>query len=77
MLARSQEQIMRLWKIHEPPLLSICCITFNHESYMRKAIDSFLMQETEFSFEVLIHDHASTDGIAAIIKAYKKVIPIS
>ena len=44
-------------------LVSICCITYNHEKYIRDAIEGFLMQKTDFPFEVLIHDDASTDGI--------------
>ena len=43
------------------PLVSICCITFNHEPYIRKCLDGFLMQKTNFDFEILIHDDASTD----------------
>lgn len=72
MLDRTQEQIMQNWKVHEPPLLSICCITYNHELYISEALDSFLMQETDFPIEILIHDDASTDSTAAIIKEYEK-----
>lgn len=53
-------------------LVSICCITYNHEDYVAEAIEGFLMQKTDFNFEVLIHDDASTDGTAEIIKKYQK-----
>ncbi|MBQ2822327.1 MAG: glycosyltransferase [Thermoguttaceae bacterium] len=56
--------------IMKTPKLSICCITYNHGDYIRKTLDSFLMQKTNFSFEVLIHDDASTDGTADIIREY-------
>lgn len=59
----------------QEPLVSICCITYNHEDYIRDAIESFLMQKTEFSFEILIHDDASTDRTADIIKEYEEAYP--
>lgn len=51
-------------------MVSICCITYNHEKYIAKAIESFLMQETDFEFEILIHDDASRDSTQKIIKEY-------
>ncbi|OAD20318.1 glycosyl transferase family 2 [Candidatus Thiomargarita nelsonii] len=75
MLERTQEEIMRKWKTHEPPLVSVSCITYNHELYIQEAIDSFLMQETDFPFEVLIHDDASTDNTATLIREYEKKYP--
>lgn len=56
-------------------LVSICCITYNHEKYIRDAIEGFLMQKTDFPFEVLIHDDASTDGTADIIREYETKYP--
>lgn len=55
--------------------VSICCITYNHENYIRDAIESFLMQKVEFPIEILIHDDASTDNTARIIKEYEKDYP--
>lgn len=52
------------------PLVSICCITYNHENYIRDAIEGFLMQKTTFPLEIIIHDDASTDGTAEIIRYY-------
>lgn len=52
------------------PLVSICCETYNHAKYVRDAIESFLIQKTDFAFEILIHDDASTDGTQEIIKEY-------
>lgn len=57
------------------PLVSICCITYNHENYIRDAIDGFLMQKTDFPFEIIIHDDASTDTTADIIREYEKKYP--
>lgn len=52
------------------PLVSIACITYNHEDYIRQCLDGLVMQKTNFSFEIVIHDDASTDATASIIKEY-------
>lgn len=57
------------------PLVSICCIAYNHEKFIRQALDGFIMQKTNFFFEVLINDDASTDNTADIIKEYEKKYP--
>lgn len=51
-------------------LVSICCITYNHEKYIRDAIEGFLMQQTSFNYEVIIADDCSTDNTDVIIKEY-------
>lgn len=57
------------------PKVSICCITYNHVTYIAQAIESFLMQKTTFPFEILIHDDASTDGTSEIIRDYERKYP--
>lgn len=57
------------------PVVSIGCITYNHENFIRDAIDGFLMQETTFPVEILIHDDASTDGTANIVREYEAKYP--
>lgn len=52
------------------PLLSICCITYNHEKYIKKALESFLEQATDFTFEILIGDDASLDKTQEILTNY-------
>jgi len=56
-------------------LVSICCITYNHENYIRETIESFLKQKTNFQFEVLIYDDASTDRTQDIIKEFEEKYP--
>ena len=55
--------------------LSVICLTYNHAAYIRQALDGFVMQKTNFDFEVLIHDDASTDGTADIIREYQQKYP--
>ena len=55
--------------------LSICVITYNHEKYISKALDSILMQKTNYSFEVLIADDCSTDNTPNILKEYEERYP--
>lgn len=57
--------------IYINPVLSICCITYNHENFIRQALDGFLMQQTNFPIEIIIHDDASTDNTANIIREYQ------
>lgn len=56
-------------------LVSISCITYNHENYIADAIEGFIMQKTDFKYEVLIHDDASTDKTPKIIKEYELKYP--
>lgn len=56
--------------INEPPLVSIACLTFNHERYVRECLDGFVSQKTTFRFEIVIHDDASTDSTQEIIREY-------
>ena len=55
--------------------VSIVCNAYNHGKYIKKALDGFLMQKTSFKYEVLIHDDASTDGTAGIIREYQQKYP--
>lgn len=55
--------------------VSVLCITYNQEDYIEQAIKSFLAQKTDFAFEILIHDDASTDGTAQIVRKYERLYP--
>ena len=61
--------------MNDVPLVSICCLSFNHAPFIRKCLDGFLMQETSFPVEILIHDDASTDGTDKIIREYAEKYP--
>lgn len=60
---------------NNPIVVSISCITYNHAPYIRQCLEGFMMQQTNFAFEVLIHDDASTDGTTEIIKEYEARYP--
>ncbi len=55
--------------------VSICCTAYNHENYIRQTLDGFLMQKTNFPFEIIINDDASTDTTADIIREYAEKYP--
>lgn len=57
------------------PLVTIRCITYNHEPFIRRCLDGFVMQKTNFPFEAVVHDDASTDGTADIIREYAEKYP--
>ena len=57
------------------PLVSIVCHTFNHEKFISETIEGFLKQKTDFLFEIILHDDASTDGTKEIITAYYEKYP--
>ena len=59
----------------ETPLVSIFTLAYNHAPYIRQCLEGFLMQRTTFSFECLIHDDASTDETADIIREYESRYP--
>jgi len=51
--------------------VSICMITYNHESYIAQAIEGVLMQQTNFQIELVIGDDCSTDNTFRICQTYK------
>lgn len=75
MINRTEEEIKSGWSLPRAPLVSICCITYNHEKFITETIDSFLMQITTFPFEIIIGEDCSTDGTMHIIKHYEKEYP--
>ena len=57
------------------PLVSIVCLTYNEEEFVRDTFDNFLSQKTNFSFEVLVYDDASQDSTPEIIREYAVKYP--
>ena len=65
----------QVWPERVNPVVSICSTSYNNEIFIRQCLDGFLMQETTFPVEILIHDDASTDNTANIIREYEAQYP--
>jgi glycosyltransferase involved in cell wall biosynthesis len=57
------------------PLVSVSCLTFNHSSFIKQCFDGILSQKTDFPFEIVVYDDASTDGTDKIILEYTEKFP--
>lgn len=55
--------------------VSVVCLAYNHAKYIRRALEGFVKQKTDFEYEVIVHDDASTDGTADIIREYEEKYP--
>lgn len=75
MINLKEKEIMAEWGTDLFPTVSIKCLAYNHEKYIEKALDSFLMQKTNFPFEIVVHDDASTDNTTNIIRQYENMFP--
>lgn len=56
-------------------LVSIRCLAFNQAKFIRQCLEGFVIQQTNFRFEAIVHDDASTDGTADIIREYANKYP--
>jgi len=56
--------------------VSVVCTAYNHSAYLRQALESFVGQRTDFAYEVLVSDDASTDGSAEILWEYAEKYPL-
>ena len=52
-------------------LVSVFCLAYNHEKYIARALDSMVCQQTDFEYEIFVHDDASTDRTAEILREYE------
>ena len=55
--------------------VSVICLTYNHRAFIRECLEGFVRQKTTFPFQVIVHDDASTDGTAEIVKEYAQRYP--
>lgn len=62
-------------KDERPLMVTIKCTVYNHEPFLRQCLDGFVMQKTNFRFEAVVHDDASTDNSADIIREYAEKYP--
>lgn len=77
MIEITQEQVMESWPDGgcDKPIVSIICTAYNHAGYIEDTLDSFIMQKASYPFEILVHDDASTDRTADIIRKYEEKYP--
>ncbi len=61
---------MRIGEPVPPPMLTVLTMTYNHEAYIAKCMDSVLMQQTDFPVQHIVLDHHSSDATASIVAAY-------
>lgn len=72
----SEEDVVASWiNGVDSPTLTVFCIVYNHSEFISDALNGFLNQKTDFPFEIIVHDDASTDGTQEIIKKYQKDYP--
>jgi len=57
------------------PKVSIVCVTYNQEKYIRQTLEGFIAQKTDFDFKIIVADDCSTDSTPAIIEQYAKAHP--
>lgn len=66
---------MAVINVEKYPFVTIQCAVYNHAPYLRQCLDGFIMQQTNFPFEAVVHDDASTDTSADIIREYADKYP--
>lgn len=72
---QTQTDLLEKWGHYENPVISIVCTTYNHESFIDECMRGFFIQDTQYPFEILVHDDASTDRTQAIIKHWQSNYP--
>jgi glycosyltransferase involved in cell wall biosynthesis len=71
----TEDQIKCDWRIDADCRVSVVCHAYNHESFIEQALVGFLSQRTQFPFEIIVHDDASTDNTVKIIERYQAAYP--
>jgi hypothetical protein len=71
---RAEAEVMARWQGDEP-VVSILCATYQHVGFVEDALRGFLGQDTDFPFEIIVRDDASTDGTADIVRDYAERYP--
>ncbi len=77
MLNITELEIVKSWGKcdFDNPKVTICCTAYNQEKYIAQCLDGFIIQKTNFPFEIIVHDDASNDRTADIIREYEEKYP--
>lgn len=70
-----QNKIVNTNVTEQQIMVSVCCLVYNHEAFLRECFEGFVMQKTNFPIEILVHDDASTDHSTDIIREYTAKYP--
>jgi glycosyltransferase involved in cell wall biosynthesis len=62
-------------RVSTTPIVSVCIQTYNHVNYIKQCLDSVLTQQTDFEFEILLGEDASTDGTRETCVKYAEKHP--
>ena len=57
------------------PIVSIFCMVYNHEPFLQKCLDGFMMQKCKFDFEIVLGEDCSTDNSRNLILNFAKMYP--
>ena len=71
----TEAELLARWGAHDLPVVSIVCTTYNHERYIEQALRGVLAQDCPYPFEILVHDDASTDRTADILRDWQQRYP--
>lgn len=71
----TESELIEMWGGKTEPVASILCPTYNHRAFIADALDGCLGQVTDFPFEVVVRDDASTDGTADVLRDYARRYP--
>jgi glycosyltransferase involved in cell wall biosynthesis len=73
---QDEKALIESWcGVDATPVVSVCCVTYNHERYIADCLEGILAQRTRFPFEVLLHDDASMDCTRDVILEYEQRFP--
>lgn len=71
----SESEYQCMWGDYSTPMVTIICNSYNHEAFIERCFKGFFSQKTQYPFEVLVHDDASTDSSQSIILKWQKKYP--
>lgn len=75
LIIKTEDEIKKNWIFNDKIYISVICLCFNQEQYIETAIRSFLSQEVEYKFEIIVQDDCSTDSTPKILNKYKELYP--